>query len=80
MHAIADFLNEKLDIDLMRFRRTSTHRRPLGVRRATSFVGLSVREFAVILELLGIDRFHDAVWTGHTNSQTTKRPPMAAPF
>jgi len=42
--------------------------------------GLSIRETVAILELLGVDRSHGAVWNWvHTLSETQSDPPTASP-
>lgn len=43
-------------------------------------MGLSLREIAVVLEWLGIDRSHGVMWNStHTFSETQSDPPTAAP-
>jgi len=78
---LADLLRETLEIDsqdVWENERTPTPVRRFGVRLHTA--GLSIRETVAILELLGVDRSHGAVWNWvHTLSEAQSDPPTATP-
>ena len=78
---LADLLRETLDEDsqdVWENERTPTPVRRFGVRLHTA--GLSIRETVAILDLLGVDRSHGAVWTWvHTLSEEQSDPPTAEP-
>ena len=78
---LADLLRETLDVDcedVWENERPPTPVRVLGVRLHS--MGLSVREVAAVLELLGVDRSHGAVWTWtHDLAEAQADPPTAAP-
>jgi len=78
---LADLLSETLEEDsqdVWENERTPTPVRRFGVRLHTA--GLSIRETAAILELLGVDRSHGAVWNWvHTLSEAQSDPPTAEP-
>jgi len=77
----ADLLREALDEDsqdVWENERTPTPVRRFGVRLHTA--GMSIRETVAILDLLGVDRSHGAVWNWvHTLSEAQSDPPMAEP-
>ncbi|QGA81366.1 integrase core domain-containing protein [Halomicrobium sp. LC1Hm] len=74
---LADLLRETLetdDQDVSENERTPTPVRRFGVRLHTA--GLSIRETVELLELLGIDRSHGAVWNWvQTLSEAQSDPP-----
>jgi len=78
---LADLLRETLetdDQDVWENERTPTPVRRFGVRLHTA--GLSIRETVAILDLLGVDRSHGAVWNWvHTLSEHQSDPPTASP-
>ncbi|ACV48660.1 transposase [Halomicrobium mukohataei DSM 12286] len=78
---LADLLRETLyeeSQDVWENEWTPTSVRQFGVRLHTA--GLSIRETVAILELLGVDRSHGAVWNWvHTLSEAQSEPPTAAP-
>ena len=78
---LADLLRETLEEDsqdVWENERTPTPVRRFGVRLHTA--GLSIRETVAILEVLGVDRSHGAVWNWvHTLSEAQSDPPTAAP-
>ena len=78
---LADLLSETLNEDnqdVWENERTPTPVRRFGVRLHTA--GLSIRETVAILDLLGIDCSHGAVWNGvHTLSEEQSDPPTAEP-
>ena len=78
---LADLLRETLDVDrdeVWENERTPTPVRVFGVRLHS--MELSVREVAAVLELLGVDRSHGAVWNWtHDLAESQADPPMAAP-
>src|SRR6056297_2762159 len=60
---LANLLRESLDVDcdeVWENERTPTPVRVFGVRLHS--MGLSVREVVAVLDLLGVDRSHGAVW------------------
>ncbi|SDX23337.1 hypothetical protein SAMN05443574_12045, partial [Haloarcula vallismortis] len=78
---LADLLRETLEEDsqdVWENERTPTPVRRFGVRLHTA--GLSIRETVAILDLLGVDRSHGAVWNWvHTLSEAQSDPPTASP-
>ena len=78
---LADLLRETLDEDnqdVWENERTPTPVRRFGVRLHAA--GLSIRETVAILDLLGVDRSHGAVWNWvHTLSEAQSDPPTASP-
>ncbi|QIO25342.1 IS6 family transposase [Haloarcula sp. JP-L23] len=78
---LADLLKETLDEesqDVWENERTPTPVRRFGVRLHTA--GLSTRETVAILDLLGVERSHGAVWNWvHTLSEAQSDPPTAEP-
>jgi len=78
---LADLLSETLDEDshdVWENERTPTPVRRFGVRLHTA--GLSIRETVAILELLGVDWSHGAVWNWvHTLSEAQSDPPTVSP-
>jgi putative transposase len=78
---LADLLRESLDVDcdeVWENERTPTPVRVFGVRLHS--MGLSVREVAAVLELLGVDRSHGAVWNWtHDLADAQADPPTAEP-
>ncbi len=78
---LANLLRETLDVDydeVWENERTPTPVRVFGVRLHS--MGLSVREVVVVLELLGIDRSHGAIWNWtHKLSEEQSDPPTATP-
>ncbi|WP_255191956.1 IS6 family transposase [Natronobeatus ordinarius] len=78
---LANLLRETLDVDcdeVWENERTPTPVRVFGVRLHS--MGLSVREVVAVLELLGIDRSHGAIWNWtHKLSEAQSDPPTAQP-
>jgi len=78
---LADLLGETLDVDRdegWENERTPTPVRVFGVRRHS--MGLSLREVVAVLDVLGVDRSHGAIWNWtHTLSETRSDPPTAEP-
>jgi len=78
---LADLLSKTLETDnqdVWENERTPTPVWRFGVPLHT--VGLSIRETVAILDLLGVDRSHDAVWNWvHTLSEAQSDPPTASP-
>ncbi|GGN88453.1 hypothetical protein GCM10009030_08190 [Haloarcula pellucida] len=78
---LTNLLRETLDEDsqdVWENERIPTPVRRFGVRLHTA--GLSIRETVAILELLGVDRSHGAVWNWvHTLSEAQNDPPTAQP-
>jgi len=78
---LADLLSETVDEDsqdVWENARTPTPVRRFGVRLHAA--GLSIRETVAILELLGVDRSHGAVWNWvHTLSEAQCDPRTASP-
>ncbi|WP_159904778.1 IS6 family transposase [Salinirussus salinus] len=78
---LVDLLSETLDEDsqdVWENERTPTPARRFGVRLHS--LGLLIRETVAILELLGVDRSHGAVWNWvHTLSEAQSDPPTATP-
>src|SRR6056297_1235532 len=78
---LADLLDGTLDEDsqdVWENERTPTPVRRFGVRLHSA--GLSIRETVAILDLLGVDRSHGAVWNWvHTLSEAQSDPPTAEP-
>jgi len=78
---LADLLKETLDEDnqdVWENERTLTSVRRFGVRLHSA--GLSIRETVAILDLLGVDRSHGAVWNWvHTLFEAQSDPPTAEP-
>ena len=78
---LADLLRETLDVpdeDVWENERTPTPVRVFGVRLHS--MGLSVREVAAVLDLLGVDRSHGAVWNWtHDLAEAQVDPPTAQP-
>src|SRR6056297_4194463 len=78
---LADLLSETLEEDsqdVWENERTPTPVRRFGVRLHAA--GLSIRNTVVILDLLGVDRSHGAVWNWvHTLSEAQSDPPTASP-
>ena len=78
---LADLLRETLDEDsqdVWENELTPTPVRRFGVGLHTA--GMSIRETVAILELLGVDRSHGAVWNWvHTLSEAQSDPPTATP-
>jgi len=76
---LADLLRETSNEDsqdVWENERTPTSVRRFGVRLHT--VALSIRETVAILELIGVDRSHGAVWNRvHTLSEAQSDPPTA---
>jgi hypothetical protein len=78
---LADLLRETIDLpenDVWENERIPTPVRVFGVRLHS--IGLSIRDIAAVLDLLGIDRSHGAVshWT-HDLAETQADPPTAEP-
>ena len=77
----ADLLRETLDVDcddVWENEWTPTPVRVFGVRLHST--ELSVREVAAVLELLGVDRSHGAVWNWtHDLADAQADPPTAEP-
>ncbi len=78
---LADLLRESLDVDcdeVWENERTPTPVRVFGVRLHS--MGLSVREVVSVLELLGVERSHGAIWNWtHTLSEAQSDPPTVEP-
>ena len=78
---LADLLSETLDVDcdeVWENERTPTPVRVFGVRLHS--MGLSVREVAAVLRILGVDRSHGAVWNWtHDLAESPADPPTAEP-
>ena len=78
---LADLLRETLDVDcdeVWENERTPTPVRVFGVRLHS--MGLSVREVAAVLRILGVDRSHGAVWNWtHDLAESPADPPTAEP-
>jgi putative transposase len=78
---LTDLLRETLEEDsqdVWENERTPILVRRSGVRLHTP--GLLIRETVIILELLGVDRSHGAVWNWvHTLSEAQSDPPTASP-
>ncbi len=78
---LAELLSESLDEDnqdVWANERTPTSVPRFGVRLHSA--GLSIRETVAILEILGVDRSHSAVWNWvHTLSEAQSDPPTAQP-
>jgi len=78
---LADLLRETMDLpeqEVWENERTPTPVRVFGVRLHS--MGLSVREVAAVLELLGVDRSHGAVWNWtHDLAEAQADPPTAEP-
>ena len=74
---LADLLRETVDVDcdeVWENERIPTPVRVFGVRLHS--MGLSVREVAAVLELLGVDRSHEAVWNWtHALAEAQSDPP-----
>ena len=79
--SLADLLRETLDVDceeVWENERTPTPVRVFGVRLHS--MGLSVREVIAVLDLLGVDRSHGAIWNWtHTLAEAQGDPPTAKP-
>jgi transposase-like protein len=78
---LTDLLRETLDVDcdeVWENERTPTPVRVFGVQLHS--MGLSVREVVAVLELLGVDRSHGAVWSWtHTLAAAQSDPPTVQP-
>ncbi|ELZ15678.1 IS6 family transposase [Natrinema limicola] len=78
---LANLLRESFDVDcdeVWENERTPTPIRGFGVRLHS--MGLSVREVVAVLDLLGVDRSHGAVWNWtHDLAESQADPPTAAP-
>ena len=78
---LEDLLRETLEVDcdeVWENERTPTPVRVFGVRLHS--MGLSVREVVAVLEWLGVDRSHGAVWNWtHKFAEHQEDPPTAAP-
>jgi putative transposase len=78
---VADLLRETLDtaaVECWQRERTATPVRAFAVRLHTS--GCSLRETAEILELVGVERTHGAVWSWvHRLADSVGNPPTPAP-
>jgi transposase-like protein len=78
---LADLLKRTLDVDcdeVWENERTPNTLTGVGVRLHS--MGLSVREVAAVLELLGVDRSHGAVWKWtHDLADAQADPPTAQP-
>lgn len=78
---LVDLLIETLEADckdVWENEHTPTPVLQFGVRLHTA--GLSIRETVAILELLGVDRSHGAVWNWvHTLSEVQSDPPTVEP-
>jgi transposase-like protein len=78
---LADLLKETLDVDsqdVWENERTPTPVRVFGVQLHS--MGLSLREVVAVLELLGVERSHGAIWNWtHTLAEAQSDPPTAAP-
>ena len=77
---LVDLLKEILDMNcdgVWENKRTPTPVRVFGVRLHS--MGLSVRKVVAVFELLGIDRWHGAIWRWtHRLAETQSDPAMAA--
>ncbi len=78
---LADLLKETLDVESLEAwenERTPTPIRVFGVRLHS--MGLSVRETTAVLEWLGVERSHGAVWSWtHRLADRQPDPPSATP-
>jgi len=78
---LANLLRESLDVDcdvVWENERTPTPVRVFGVRLHS--MGLSVRETAAVLEWLGVERSHGAIWNWtHKLADSQPDPPTAKP-
>jgi transposase-like protein len=78
---LADLLRETIDLpeqEVWENERTPTPVRVFGVRLHS--MGLSLREVVAVLNLLGIDRSHGAVWNWtHDLAETQSDPPTVEP-
>ena len=78
---LADLLRETLDtatLECWQRERTATPVRAFAVRLHAA--GLSLRETTAILELLGVERTHGAVWNWvHRLADSVSDPPSATP-
>jgi transposase-like protein len=78
---LADLLRETLDIDcdeVWENERTPTPVRVFGVRLHS--MGLSLREIVAVLDWLGVDRSHGAVWNWtHRLAEEQADPPTVEP-
>jgi len=76
---LANLLRESLDVDcdeVWENERTPTPVRVFEVRLHS--LGLSVREVVAVLDLLGVDQSHGAVWNWtHDLAESQADPPMA---
>lgn len=76
---LGDLLRETLSVDcdeVWENERTPTPVRVFGVRLHS--MGLSLREIVAVLDWLGVDRFHGAVWDWtHTLAENQADPPTA---
>ena len=74
---LADLLRETIDLpeqEVWENERTPTPVRVFGVRLHS--MGLSLREVVAVLDLLGIDHSHGAVWNWtHNLAKTQPDPP-----
>ncbi|MFC6765489.1 IS6 family transposase [Natrinema soli] len=79
---LANLLRESVDVDcdeVWENERTPTPVRVSGVRLHS--MGSSIREAVAVLDLLGVDRSHGAVWNWtHNLAESQADPPMAAPL
>ena len=78
---LADLLKETIDLpddDVWENLRTPTPKRVFGARLHS--IGLSVRGVPAVLELLGVDRSHGAVWNWtHDIAEAQAGPPTVEP-
>ena len=78
---LADLLRKTLDMDsqdVWENERTPTPVRCFGVRLHS--MGLSVRETSAVLDLLGVERSHGAIWQWtHRLADSEHDPPPAQP-
>ncbi len=78
---LADLLKETLEVncdEVWENERTPTPVRVFGVQLHS--MGLSVREVVAVLDLLGVDRSHGAVWNWtHDLAEAQADPPTAEP-
>ena len=78
---LSDLLDESLEVadrDCWDRERTATPVRAFAVQLHSA--GLSLRETVAILDLLGVDRSHGAVWNWtHRLTETQPDPPTAKP-
>jgi len=78
---LADLLRETIELpedEVWENERTPTPVRVFGVQLHS--MGLSVREVTAVLELLGVDRSHGAVWNWtHDLAEAQADPPTAQP-